>query len=239
MMYQLPRPIADHSTARLFLYRPGYYQQPVAKQEFHERADVVSIARQGNTFTIDEFPVYLTTDQKSWNPSWIEPRDEIKDTTLMARKFEYDWTRFDGPYLWYRRDQLNGRVMYNCIVRFSRDTVVLEGERFIAARGEIMKVARDPNYDPQKMRPFVPGVDARMEPLQLEWLDFDHSELLRVRPSHFQEMFYQVGARELLNLQTGPNAFTSALYPPQGGAAPSPAGASTTQLAETPPSGKH
>lgn len=241
LMHQLPRTIADGEKARFFLYRPGYFQQPVAKGEFEERADVVSITRKGSTFTLEQFPVYLTTDQKSWNPAWIEPRDEVKDTTLMARKFEYGWTRFDGPYLWYLRDQYVGRVMYRCEVRFSADGIVLEGERFVAARGEIMKVSRDPNYDPRNMRAFEPGVDAKMDPLQLDWLELAGTELLRTRPSHVQEMFYRVGQRELLNLQTGPNAFTSALYPPQ--AVPSALGSAqtkaiTTQVTDTPTSGK-
>jgi hypothetical protein len=238
LVHQLPRPIAEGETVRLFLYRPGYYQQPITKGEFEERADVVSITRQGSIFQVEQFPVYLTTDQKTWNPSWIEPKDEMKDTTLMARKFEYDWTRFDGPYVWYLKDQLNGRVVYRCAARFSRDGLVLEGERFVSARGEIMKVVRDPNYDPQKMRRFVPGVDAHIDPLQSDWLEFDGIISLRSRPSHLQEMFYQVGGRELLNLQTGPNSFTSALYPPPIAPGQSAAGASSTseaQVAQSPP----
>jgi hypothetical protein len=49
--------------------------------------------------------VYLTADQKEWDPSWIELADLVSDTSLVARKFEHDWTRLDGPYLWFRPDQ--------------------------------------------------------------------------------------------------------------------------------------
>jgi len=50
--------------------------------------------------------VYLTVDQKEWNPSWIELADLVSDTSLVARKYEHDWTRLGGPYLWFRPERL-------------------------------------------------------------------------------------------------------------------------------------
>jgi hypothetical protein len=212
---QLPTPIENGGSAALFLYHPDYPQQPLEKGEFEERADVVRIARKDSTFTVEQLPVYLTVDQKTWNPAWILPKDELNDTTLMARKYEYAWTRFDGPYLWYRRDQLNAKVTYQSTVRFSREGVAIEAERFVAARGEVVRVARDPHYDPRNMRPFDNARDARIELWAVEWPNVDGLALLRTRPSHIEEAVYHVGARKFLVYQTGPNAFTSSLYPPK------------------------
>ena len=96
----------------LLLYLPASIDEPLARGEFEERADVAVIKRTSTTFEVEQFPVYLTVDQKDWNPSWIEQPDVVSDTTLVARKYEHDWTRLDSPYLWPRPDQLNGEVVY-------------------------------------------------------------------------------------------------------------------------------
>lgn len=156
---QLPLQIPDGGGASFFLYSPGTLGQPLAKGEFEERADVVAIKRQGTTYEVEQFPVYLTNDQKKWNPSWIELKDEMKDTTLITRKWEWDWTRFDGPYLWFQPDQLNGEVLYRAVVKFQQDQIVIEAERQIERRGAVKKAERPRDYDPAKMTPFMPGVD--------------------------------------------------------------------------------
>ncbi len=120
---------------------------------------MVTIKGHGTTYEVEQFPVYLTNDQKKWNPSWIEPKDEIKDTTLIARKWEWDWTRFDGPYLWFQPDQLNGEVLYRAVVKFQQDQIVIEAERHIERRRAVKKAERPHDYDPAKMTPFMPGVD--------------------------------------------------------------------------------
>jgi hypothetical protein len=75
------------------------------------------------------------------------------------RKWEWDWTRFDGPYLWCQPDQPNGEVLYRAAVKFQRDKIVIEAERHIERRGAVKKAERPRHYDPTKMTPFVPGVD--------------------------------------------------------------------------------
>ena len=217
---RLPLRLEDGKDAALLLYRPGYLSQPLQKGEFEERADVVFIARKANTFTVEQFPVYLTADQAEWNPAWILPKDEIKDTTLVARKFEYDWTRFDGPFLWYQRDQFNARVVYRCTARFSGEGIFIEAERFVSPRGEVKKVIRNRTYDPRSIRPFDPATDSRMDPLGVDWPDIDSSTAsLSKRPSRIEDAFYYVGHRQFLVYQSGPNSFSSSLYPPQTTAA--------------------
>ena len=65
--------------------------------------------------------MYLTADRKEWDASWIEPSDLANDTSLVARKYEHDWTRLEGPFLWFRPDQLNGEVLYRATVKFQAD----------------------------------------------------------------------------------------------------------------------
>lgn len=157
---QLPRQIRDGETTAFFLYRPGVVNHPLSKDEFEERADVVRITRTGLTFEVAQFPVYLTEDQKEWSPSWIQPADEQNDTTLTARKFEHDWTRLDGPFLWFRGDLLNGQVTYRATVKVYANDIVIEAERMIENRGAVKRVDRPPDYDPTRMTAFQPGVDA-------------------------------------------------------------------------------
>ncbi len=159
LKHQLPRQIPDGETVRFFLYLPADVGQPLAKGEFEERADVVTVKRKGTTFDLEQFPVYLTVRRSEWDPSWIEPKDEINDTSLPARKYEHDWTRLDGPYLWFRPDQLNGEILYRATIRFQASDMVIEAERSIERRGAAKRTDRPADYDPAKMTPFVPGVD--------------------------------------------------------------------------------
>ena len=157
---QLPRQIGEGKTAALFLYRPGVLDHPISKDEFEERADVVMMTRKSTTVEVEQFPVYLTEDQKEWSPSWIKPADEQSDTTLAARKYEHDWTRLDGPFLWFRGDQLDGKVTYRATVKLYSDEIVIEAERMIATRGSVKRVERPRDYDPLLMTAFTPGSDA-------------------------------------------------------------------------------
>lgn len=162
--WQLPRRIADGETVAFFLYRPGVLSHPLAKDEFEERADVVVMKRKGITFEVEQFPVYLTADEKEWNPAWIEPKDETADTTLVARKYEHDWTRLDGPYVWFRADQLNGTVVYRSTAIFHSDGVTVEAEREIQSRGAVKRVDRPRDYNPALMSAFTPNVDTPAAP---------------------------------------------------------------------------
>ncbi len=162
--WQLPRRIIDGETAAFFLYRPGVMSHPLSKDEFEERADVVVMKRKGSSFEVEQFPVYLTTDEKEWNPTWIEPKDEMVDTTLVARKFEHDWTRLDGPYVWFRADQLNGTVVYRSTAIVHPDAVTIEAEREIQSRGAVKRVDRPRDYNPALMSAFHPNADAPAAP---------------------------------------------------------------------------
>lgn len=164
LRHQLPLLISDGETATLLLYFPAGIDEPLAKGEFEERADVVVIKRKGTTFEAEQFSAYLTVDQKEWNPSWIEPADYVSDTSLVARKYEHDWTRLDGPYLWFRPDQLNGEVVYRATVKFQAAEIVIEAERSIARRRAVKRADRPADYDPAKMTAFNPDVDAAAVP---------------------------------------------------------------------------
>jgi hypothetical protein len=120
--------------------------------------------RKGTTFEVEQFPVYLTADRKEWDPSWIELADEVNDSSLIARKYEHDWTRLDGPFLWFRPDQLNGEVMYRATVKFQPGEIMIEAERSIEHRGAVKRADRPSDYDPGKMTAFSPGVDAPAMP---------------------------------------------------------------------------
>lgn len=171
LSHQLPRRIADGGRAAFFLYRPGVMSHPLAKEEFEERADVVLMKRNGMTVDVEQFPVYLTANQKEWNPSWIEPKDEVADTTLIARKFEHDWTRLDGAYVWFRYDQLDGKVVYRATLKFLPDGIVIEAQRDIESRGGVKRVDRPPDYDPNLMTALVPDTDTAAQPLDLLTVD--------------------------------------------------------------------
>jgi hypothetical protein len=215
LAHQLPVSIPEGATISLLLYRPGDIDQPVTKGEFEERADVVNITRSKATFALEEFPVYFTVDQAGWNPAWIQPKDEGHDTTLMARKYEYDWTRFDGPYLWYRRDQLNGSLVYKATVRFGQANIAIEGERFVSRRGEVKRTRRDPLYDPTKMTFLTPGTEPPLDPLAVDLPDL---ELVQPMPLHHRKtleyFFYRTEGRQFLTYQISPSSSLSSLYPP-------------------------
>ncbi len=156
---QLPRQLREGQTTAMFLYRPGAFNHPLSKDEFEERADVVTMTRKGTTVELQQFPVYLTEDQKEWSPGWIRPDDEVNDSTLIARKFDHDWTRLDGPFLWFRGDQLNGAVTYRATVKMQPDEIVIEAERMIESRGAVKRVPRPADYNAALMTAFAPGVD--------------------------------------------------------------------------------
>jgi hypothetical protein len=156
---QLPRQVRDGETTAFFLYRPGVLSHPLSKEEFEERADVVVMSRKATTVEVKQFPVYLTEDQREWSPAWIAARDEQNDTTLVARKYDHDWTRLDGPYLWFRYDQLNGAVTYRATIELHPDEISIEAERSIESRGAVKRVQRPRDYDPAQMTAFRPGVD--------------------------------------------------------------------------------
>ncbi len=222
MMHELPVIIKDGETVAFLLYRPGDIDQPVSKGEFEERADVVTVKKTGTTFALEQFPVYFTADQKQWNPSWIEPKDEGHDTTLMARKYEYDWTRFDGPYLWFRHDQLNGSLTYKATVRFQQEQIVIEAERFVSRRGAVTRVRRNPKYDPAGMLPLTPGTDPPVDSLVVDLPDLEPAQPMPAgRRKTLEQSFYRTEGREFLTYQMGPTSSVSSLYPPAS-AAPVP-----------------
>ncbi len=192
---QLPRQVRDRSKTAFFLYEPDVLNHPLSKEEFEERADVVVMNRQGMTVEVEQFPVYLTENQKEWSPGWIEAADEKNDTTLMARKFEHDWTRLDGPFLWFRGDQLSGQVIYRATVKLYSDEIVIEAERTIEHRGAVKRAQRPRDYDPALMSAFNPAVDAPAGPPQPEALTIDPpsveeqvNSLTRVKP-YFSNSF--------------------------------------------------
>ena len=212
---QLPMVIPPGATRGLLLYRPGWdIGEPIAKEEFEERADVVLIKRKGATFEVEQFPVYLTVDQKAWNPSWILSNDEQKDSTLAARKVEGLWTRLDGPYLWYKSDQLNGEDTYRSIVKFQKGAIIIEAERFVSPRRSVVRAARDRSYDPLTMQRFVAGVEVPADPLTVDPPDLDiWPTLWRQTNKNVNESFYRHDDRQLLWYKTGDNSWSSSLFP--------------------------
>jgi hypothetical protein len=156
MRHEMLVQISDGSSAVFFLYMPGALEQPLAKGDFAERADTVIVKRSGMSFDVEQFPVFLTADAREWNPVWITPEDEANDVTLVARKFEHDWTRLDGPYVWYRPDLLIGEDVYRSTVKFEADKLVIEAERYIQRRGAAKRVPRPVDYDLSKTAAFVP-----------------------------------------------------------------------------------
>ncbi len=182
LRHQLPHRIVDGESSAFLLYLPAEIDEPLVRGEFEERADVVVIKREGTKFEAEQFPVYLTADRKEWDPSWIEVPDMMNDTTLIARKYEHDWTRLDGPYLWFRPDQLNGEIVYRATVKFQAAEIVIEAERNIERRRAVKRADRPADYDPIKMTAFNPEVDeaaASAGPLSVE-------------PAAWAEQFYSL-----------------------------------------------
>ena len=222
LQHQLPLTIPPGATRGMLLYRPGWdIAQPLTKDEYEERADVVLIKRSGATFHLQQFPIYLTADQKEWNPSWISPEDDYKDSTLMARKFEGLWTRFDGPYMSYQSDQLNGEDTYRATVKFQKGEIVIEAERFVLRRGSVVRTARDPRYDPLNAKRFVAGKEAPVDPLTVDLPDLEMwPDLWRQLNKNINETCYRHDARQLLWYKTGENSWTSSMYPLKDGGPP-------------------
>jgi len=215
IQHQLPVIIPPGATRGMLLYRPGWdIAQPVTKEEYEERADAVLIKRVGKTFEVEQFPVYFTNDQKEWNPDWISPQDEVRDTTLTARKFEQQWTRFDGPYMWWKRDQLNGDELYRATVKFQKDDIVIEAERFVQRRGGVVRMARDPDYDPLNMKRFVAGMEMPEAPLTVEPPEIDDwRSAWRLMAKNINETCYRADDRELLWYKTGENSWSGSIFP--------------------------
>jgi hypothetical protein len=222
LRHQLPIIIPPGATRGMLLYRPGWdIAQPLAKEEYEERADVVIIKRSGTTFQVEQFPIYLTADQKTWNPSWIIPEDDWKDATLTGRKFEELWTRFDGPYMWYKSDQLNGDDTYRATVKFQKGEIRIEAERFVSRRGGVVRTARDPMYDPLNENRFVAGIEAPVDPLTVELPDLDTwPALWRQLSNNINETCYRHDDRQLLWYKTGENSFSSSIFPLKDGGPP-------------------
>ena len=215
LSHQLPTVIPPGGTRGFLLYRAGWdIVQPVTKQEYEERMDVVLATRNGTTFHVEQFPVYLTNDQAAWNPAWIEPRDEVKDTTILGRKFEQQWTRFDGPYLWPKRDQLNGEANYRATVQFKKDAIIIEGERYVPRRGAVVKTARDLNYDPMNMKRFAGGDELPPEALLADLPELpEAADMWRMASRNIDSAVYAQGNRQLLWYKTGEGAWSSAIIP--------------------------
>ena len=109
---------------------------------------------------------------------------EEKDSTLLGRRFEQQWTRFDGPYLWPKRDQLNGEASYRATVEFKKDAIVIEGERFVARRGAVVKTARDPNCDPLNMKRVAGGEELAPQALVADVPELpEAADMRRVAPA--------------------------------------------------------
>lgn len=212
LSHQLPREVRDGETIGFFLYRPGTVAHGLSKEEFEERADVVLLSRSANVFQVQQYPVYLTVQQKEWSPDWIQPRDEVNDSTLTARKFEHDWTRLDGPYLWYRSGLLTGRVLYTATIRFLADDISIEADREIESRGAVKQTERPRNYDPLLITAFVPGKDVlaqAADPLTVEPPALE--ELLRPWPRwppYFSNRFRAWCAYGLWNSGLAPDGRT-------------------------------
>ncbi|HVO59421.1 MAG TPA: hypothetical protein VMT53_00730 [Terriglobales bacterium] len=215
LRHQLPVMIPPGATRAFLLYRPGWdIYQPVTKGEYEERADVVRVRRSGHDFDVEQFPVYLTNDQLTWNPAWIESRDEERDSTLLARRFEEQWTRFDGPYLWPKRDILVGELNYRARVHFKNNDIVVEGERFVPRRGAVVKTLRDPSYDPLNMKPYQGGGELPPEALTADYPDLpDWAAVWKFAGKNLDAAVYIQGERQLFWYQTGPGAWTNSIYP--------------------------
>jgi hypothetical protein len=212
--HQLPVLIPPGATRGFLLYRAGWdIGQQVAKEEYEERMDVVLVKRVGATFQLEQFPIYLTNDQTAWNPAWIEPRDEVHDTTLLGRKYEMQWTRFDGPYLWPRPVQLNGETNYRATVQFKKGDITIEGQRFVPRRGAVVKTARDPDYDPLNMKRFEGGEELPTAALTVDALDLPEWPFVwHMASQDIGISAYAQGDRELLWYKTGDGSWSSSVY---------------------------
>ena len=140
--------------------------------------------------------------------------DELKDSTLAARKVEGLWTRLDGPYLWYKSDQLNERIRLRSIVKFQKGAIIIEAERFVSPRRSVVRAARDRSYDPLTMQRFVAGVEVPADPLTVDPPDLDiWPTLWRQTNKNVNESFYRHDDRQLLWYKTGDNSWSSSLFP--------------------------
>ena len=215
LSHQLPVLIPPAATRGFVLYRAGWdIDQPVRKQEVEERLDVVLVKRSGATFQVEQFPVYLTNDQAAWNPTWIEPRDEVRDTTLTGRKYEMQWTRFDGPYLWPKPDQLTGGTTYRAKVQFKKGEIVIEGEHFVPRRGAVVKTTREPNYDPLNMKRFEGDGELPPEALTADLPELpDWPSMRRMASADIRTAVHAQGDRQLFWYETGEGAWSSSVYP--------------------------
>ncbi len=213
LKHQMPLIIPPGATRGFLLYRAGWdIAQPVAKVEYEERADVVLVKRKGMTFEVEQFPVYFTNDQNTWNPGWIEPRDDWKDTTLLGRKVEFQWTRFDGPYLWYKSDQLNGDVTYRATVKFEEDQIVIKAERFMELRGGVVRTWRDPRYDPENMKRVAAGGELAVDSFVVDPPEWDFHSMWRLADRNTDDFCYREGRRELFWYSTGENSWSSSVF---------------------------
>ena len=220
LTHQVSVIIPPGATRGFLLYRPGWdIGQPVTKSEYEERADVMLVKRKATTFEAEQYPVYFTNDQKTWSPGWIEPQDDWKDTTLLGRKFEKQWTRYDGPYYWYKTDQLNGEVTYRATVKFDKGLIVITSERFVARRGGVLRTWRDPSYDPEKMSRVAEGAELAAQPLIVEPPPWDISAMWRMANRNSDYLCYQQGSRELFWYSAGGNSWSSSVYLRPGEAA--------------------
>ena len=214
LKHQMPMIIPPGATRAFLLYRPGWdIGQPISKTEYEERADVVLVRSKGTTFEVEQFPVYFTNDQKIWNPDWIGPQDELKDTTLLGRKFEQQWTRFDGPYLWYKKDQLNGEVTYRSTVKFEKDDISITSERFVTRRGGVVRTWRDPEYEPENMKRVSGAVEMAADPFVVEPPELDFHSMWRVASRNIHETCYTQGDRELFWYSAGEKSWSSSVFP--------------------------
>jgi hypothetical protein len=213
LKHQMPMTIPPGATRGFLLYRAGWdIGQPVTKSEYEERADVMMVKRRGMTFEAEQFPVYFTNDQKTWNPEWIDPDDEVRDKTLLGRKVELQWTRFDGPYYWYKKEQLNGEATYRSTVRFEKDQIIITAERFMALRGGVVRSWRDPQYDPEKMRRVAGGLEVAPDLLVVEPPEWDIHSMWRNAGRNIDNFCYQQGNRELFWYGAGGNSWSSSVF---------------------------
>jgi hypothetical protein len=222
LAHQLPIDIPPGATRAFLLYLPGWdLAQPVRKGEFEERMDVVRVQRRGAVFHLEEFQMFLTNDQKEWNPEWIEARAEAHDNTLSARKYAGSWTRLDGPYMWFKPDQFTGAITYRSTVRFEKGEIVIEGERFVRHRGDVVRTIRDPEYDPLKIERFAAGVRLPDLPMLVELPEFEGwPDMRRMINNDYRDSFYRADSRELFWYKTQDGSWGSSLLLRDGAGEP-------------------
>jgi hypothetical protein len=222
LAHELPIDIPPGATRAFLLYLPGWdLAQPVRKGEFEERMDVVRVQRKGAVFHLEEFQMFLTNDQREWNPEWIEAGAEVHDNSLSARKFAGSWTRIDGPYMWFKPDQFTGAITYRSTVRFEKGEIIIEGERFVRHRGDVVRTIRDPEYDPLKVERFAAGVRLPDLPMLVEGPELEGwTNLRRMIDSNYRDTFYRTDSRELFWYKTQDGSWGSSLLLRDGAGEP-------------------